>query len=105
MTDEVARARRKAIMAEYSAEEAANAEAESLEAVGADADQAVLSVRVPASLSEALKVRAAEEHTSQSALVRRLLSQAVQHHEAESRVLTVADVEAIARRVVEQSRG
>ena len=49
MTDQTARERRNAIRAEYTAEETETAEAEAVEA-----EQAVLSVRIPADLAEAL---------------------------------------------------
>jgi predicted DNA binding CopG/RHH family protein len=96
MTDRTSRARRDAIRAEYAAEEAESAEAEALEN-----EQAVVSVRVPASLAEALKAKAASEHIPTSALVRRLLTQAVQ--EPSATALTVEQVEEIARRVFRES--
>lgn len=96
MTDRTSRARRDAIRAEYAAEEAESAEAEAVEN-----EQAVVSVRVPASLAEALKARAATEHIPTSALIRRLLTQAVQ--EPPSAALTVEQVEEIARRVFRES--
>jgi predicted DNA binding CopG/RHH family protein len=96
MTDRTNRARRDAIRAEYAAEEAESAEAEAVEN-----EQAVVSVRVPASLAEALKAKAATEHIPTSALVRRLLTQAVQ--EPPATALTVEQVEEIARRVFRES--
>lgn len=96
MTDRTSRARRDAIRAEYAAEEAESAEAEAVEN-----EQAVVSVRVPASLAEALKAKAASEHIPTSALVRRLLTQAVQ--EPLATALTVEQVEEIARRVFRES--
>jgi predicted DNA binding CopG/RHH family protein len=96
MTDRTNRARRDAIRAEYAAEEAESAEAEAVEN-----EQAVVSVRVPASLAEALKAKAASEHIPTSALVRRLLTQAVQ--EPPATALTVEQVEEIARRVFRES--
>jgi predicted DNA binding CopG/RHH family protein len=96
MTDRAGRARRDAIRAEYAAEEVEAAEAEAIEN-----EQAVVSVRVPASLAEALKARAASEHIPTSALVRRLLIQAVQDPPATA--LTVEQVEEIARRVFRES--
>jgi predicted DNA binding CopG/RHH family protein len=96
MTDRTSRARRDAIRAEYAAEEAESAEAEAVEN-----EQAVVSVRVPASLAEALKAKAASEHIPTSALVRRLLTQAVQ--EPPATALTVEQVEEIARRVFRES--
>ena len=96
MTDRTSRAGRDAIRAEYAAEEAESAEAEAVEN-----EQAVVSVRVPASLAEALKAKAASEHIPTSALVRRLLTQAVQ--EPPTTALTVEQVEEIARRVFRES--
>ncbi|HYS38512.1 MAG TPA: ribbon-helix-helix protein, CopG family [Pseudonocardiaceae bacterium] len=96
MTDRTSRARRDAIRAEYSAEEAEAADAEAVEN-----EQSVVSVRVPASLAEALKTKAASEHIPTSALVRRLLTQAVQ--EPPATALTVEQVEEIARRVFRES--
>jgi predicted DNA binding CopG/RHH family protein len=96
MTDRDARARRDAIRAEYAAEEAEAAEAEAIEN-----DQAVVSVRVPAALAESLKSRAAAEHIPTSALIRRLLAQALRDPAAP--VLTVEQVEELARRVYRES--
>jgi predicted DNA binding CopG/RHH family protein len=96
MTDRTSRARRDAIRAEYAAEGAESAEAEAVEN-----EQAVVSVRVPASLAEALKAKAASEHIPTSALVRRLLTQAIQ--ESPATALTVEQVEEIARRVFRES--
>lgn len=95
-TDPATRARRNAIRAEYLDEEAESAEAEALEN-----EQAVLSVRVPASLAETLKARAAAEHVPTSALIRRILARAV--GDSADPVLTVEQVEEIARRVVRES--
>lgn len=96
MTDKAVRARRDAIRAEYLDEEAEAADAEGLES-----DQAVLSVRVPAALAETLRARAADEHVPTSALIRRILARAVR--EGTQPVLTVEQVEEIARRVVRES--
>ncbi len=96
MTRSAARVRRDAIRAEYAAEEAEAVEAEALEN-----EQAVVSVRVPASLAETLKARAAAEHIPTSALIRRILTRAV--HGPETPVLTVEQVEEIARRVFRES--
>jgi hypothetical protein len=93
MAERAVRVRRDAIRAEYMDEEA---EAEALEN-----SQAVLSVRVPAALAETLKMRAAEQHIPTSALIRRILTRAVR--EGTERVLTVEQVEKIARRVVRES--
>jgi predicted DNA binding CopG/RHH family protein len=97
MTDRVTRARRNAIRAEYATEEVEAAEAEALEN-----EQAVVSVRVPASLAETLKSRAATEHIPTSALIRRILTRAVNDPELPP-VLTVEQVEEIARRVFRES--
>jgi predicted DNA binding CopG/RHH family protein len=96
MTDRATRARRDAIRAEYAIEEAEAAEAEALEN-----EQAVVSVRVPATLAEALRSRAAAEHIAMSALIRRILSRAV--HDPGAPVLTVEQVEEIARRIFRES--
>jgi predicted DNA binding CopG/RHH family protein len=96
MTDRTTRARRDAIRAEYAAEEAEAAEAEALEN-----EQAVVSVRVPVTLAESLKSRAAAEHIPTSALIRRILTQAMDARSA--LVLTVEQVEEIARRVYRES--
>jgi predicted DNA binding CopG/RHH family protein len=96
MTDRAVRARRDAIRAEYLDEEAEVSEAEALEN-----NQTVLSVRVSTALAETLKARAAQEHVPTSALIRRILSRAVR--EGTDLVLTVAQVEEIARRVVRES--
>jgi predicted DNA binding CopG/RHH family protein len=96
MTEKAVRARRDAIRAEYMDEEAEAAEAEALEN-----SQAVLSVRVPTVLAETLKMRAAEQHVPTSALIRRILTRAVR--EGMEPILTVEQVEEIARRVVRES--
>jgi predicted DNA binding CopG/RHH family protein len=96
MTYRATRARRDAIRAEYATEEAEAAEAEALEN-----EQTVVSVRVPATLAETLKSRAAAEHIPTSALIRRILSQAV--HDPAAPVLTVEQVEEIARRIFRES--
>lgn len=97
MNDAQTRARREAIRAEYAEEEAENAEAEALEN-----EQSVLSVRVPAQLARSLKDRAEAEHIPTSALVRRLLTEGVRERTAP--VLTVEQVEDIARRVAREVR-
>lgn len=96
MTNDSSRRRRDAIRAEYAAEEIDAAEAEAVEN-----EQAVVSVRVPVSLAEALKTRAAAEHVPTSALIRRLLTQAIE--QPPDTVLTVEQVEEIARRVYRES--
>jgi hypothetical protein len=72
-----------------------------LRAEGLENGQAVLSVRVPAALAETLKARAAEEHVPTSALIRRILVRAVRA--GTTPVLTVEQVEEIARRVMRES--
>ncbi|HWR48831.1 MAG TPA: ribbon-helix-helix protein, CopG family [Pseudonocardiaceae bacterium] len=96
MTDRAVRARRDAIRAEYLDEEAEAGDTEA-----AENDQAVLSVRVPVALAETLKARAAQEHIPTSALIRRILIRTVQ--EGTQPVLTVEQVEEIARRVLRES--
>ena len=76
-------------------------EAEAIAAEIAESRQAALSLRVPASLSAALKARAEAERIPLSALVRRILTQAVE--QPGSPVLTVEQVEEIARRVYRES--
>ncbi|RJQ77392.1 ribbon-helix-helix protein, CopG family [Pseudonocardiaceae bacterium YIM PH 21723] len=95
MTDSTAQAHRRAILAEYAAEEAEAAAAEALEN-----EQAVISVRVPSRLAENLKSMATDEHIPTSALIRRILTQAVQHPGRP--VLTVEQVEEIARRITRE---
>ncbi|WP_235433382.1 MULTISPECIES: hypothetical protein [Protofrankia] len=58
-------------------------------------------MRVPASLAETLRAQAATERIPTSALIRRILARAV--HEPDALVLTVAQVEEIARRVFRES--
>ncbi|MFD9733769.1 hypothetical protein [Umezawaea sp. NPDC059074] len=77
---------------------------EEADAVAADIvenEQAALSLRVPVSLSMALKARAEAERIPLSALVRRMLTQALE--QPSSPVLTVEQVEEIARRVYRES--
>ncbi len=97
--DPAARARlleRAAIRAQL-AEEEAEAVAEEI----AENKETALSVRVPESLSRALKQRARAEHVPVSALVRRLLAEAV--HVPPTTPLTVEQVEEIARRVARET--
>lgn len=96
MAERAVRARRDAIRAEYLDEEAEASDAEALEN-----DQAVLSVRVSAALAETLRARAADEHVPTSALIRQILARAVR--EGTQPVLTVEQVEEIARRVIRES--
>lgn len=79
------------------AEEEAEAIAEEI----AENKETALSVRVPESLSRALKQRARVEHVPVSALVRRLLADAV--HTPPMAPLTVEQVEEIARRVARET--
>jgi predicted DNA binding CopG/RHH family protein len=79
------------------AEEEAEAIAEEI----AENKETALSVRVPESLSRALKQRARAERLPVSALVRRLLTDAV--HEPPAATLTVEQVEEIARRVARET--
>ena len=84
-----------------SREDYADEEADAIAADIVENEQAALSLRVPASLAAALKARAAAEQIPTSALVRRILTQAVQRSDAP--VLTVEEVEQIARRVYRES--
>jgi predicted DNA binding CopG/RHH family protein len=93
---EPARARRAAIRAEYASEENEAAEAEAIEN-----QQAVVSVRVPATLADALRTRAAAEKIPTSAYVRRALTRAVE--EPEEPAMTTSRVEEIVRRVLRES--
>jgi predicted HicB family RNase H-like nuclease len=76
-------------------------EAEAIADEIAESQQTALSLRVPASLSAALKARAEAEQIPTSALVRRILTQAMRQPSAP--VLTVEQVEEIARRVYRES--
>ena len=83
-------------------EDLAEDEAEAIaHEIAESAQQAAISVRVPSSLSDALKARASAEHIPLSTYVRRVLSQAVEH--PDTPVLTVEQVEDIARRVYRES--
>jgi hypothetical protein len=84
-----------------SREDLAEEEADSIAAEIAENQQTALSLRVPASLAAELKARAEAEQVPTSALVRRLLTQAL--HEPTAPVLTVEQVEQIARRVYRES--
>jgi len=92
------RARHEAIRAEVAAEEAEAAEAETAERAGAL--DVAMHLRIDRDLDSALRSLAEAEHIPTSALVRRLLRQAVQPRVA---VLTVEQVEAIARRVITET--
>lgn len=82
-------------------EQVAEEEAEAIAAEAAENQQAALSLRVPLSLMAELRARAEAEHIPTSALVRRLLTQALRTPAAP--VLTVEQVEQIARRVYRES--
>jgi hypothetical protein len=88
-----------AVRAEYAEEEAEAAEREAAE--NAAALEVSLSLRITRELDLALKRRAAQEQVSPSALIRRLLRQAGAG--GDEPVLTVQQVEEIARRVMRES--
>lgn len=92
------RARHDAILAEVAQEEAEAAEAEIAEK--ASTLDIPLHLRIDGELDTQLRRQAAAEHIPTSALVRRLLRQAV--HEYNLGGLTAADVEDIARRVARE---
>lgn len=75
----------------------AEEEAAAISAEIAESKETALSLRIPESLSRALKTRAAAEGLPVSALVRRLLTSAV--NQSETPVLTLEQVEQVARRV------
>jgi predicted HicB family RNase H-like nuclease len=89
----------RAIRDEYADEEAEAAEAEIAERNAAL--DVPLNLRIDKDLDTRLKQQAAAAQIPTSALVRRLLRQAV--HDPAASVLTVEQVEAIARRVVAES--
>ncbi len=91
------RARHTAIRAEIAQEEAEAAEIEAAE--NASALDVPLHLRIDRQLDERLRRLAAADHIPTSALVRRLLRQAIEHR-AES--LTTAHVEQIARRIARE---
>ncbi len=81
-------------------------EAEAIAAEIAESEQqAAISVRVPASLSAALKAKAESEHIPTSALVRRILAEAMEQHPSSSALTAtqIEQVEEIARRVYRES--
>lgn len=92
------RARHQEIRAQVAAEEAEAAEAEAAE--NAAALDVSLHLRISRELDAELRQRAAEEHIPTSALVRRLLTQAI--HKPRTGELTKADVEEIARRIARE---
>lgn len=89
----------RAVREEYADEEAEAAEIEAAE--NAAALDVPLSLRITKELDSQLKRRAIAEQISPSALVRRVLRQAV--HDSSGPVLTVEQVEEIARRVIRES--
>lgn len=97
--DAVLAAEVRAVREEYAEEEAEAAEVEAAE--NAAALEVALSLRITRELDVALKRRAAEEQISPSALVRRLLRQALRG--GNELVLTAQQVEEIARRVMRES--
>jgi hypothetical protein len=92
------RARHEAILAEVAQEEAEAVEAEIAEK--ASTLDMPLHLRIDRELDEQLRQRAAAEHIPTSALVRRLLRQAVHEHRPAG--LTAVEVEDIARRVARE---
>ncbi len=92
------RARHEAILAEVAQEEAEAAETEIAEK--ASALDMPLHLRIDRELDAQLRRRAAAEHIPTSALVRRLLRQAVHEHHPGG--LTAVEVEDIARRVARE---
>ena len=88
-----------AVREEYAEEEAEAAEIEAAE--NAAALDVAFSLRLTKDLDAELRARAAAERVSPSALVRRLLRGAL--HSGTAPVLTVEEVEQIARRVLGES--
>lgn len=81
-------------------------EAEAIaEEIAESEQQAAISVRVPATLSAALKARAESEHIPTSALVRRILTEAMEQHPSASAFTAeqIEQVEQIARRVYRET--
>ena len=91
------RERHEAIRAEVAVEEAEAAEAEAAEKTSAL--DVAMHLRIDRDLDQQLRQRASDEHIPTSALVRRLLRQAMQRG---STALSAAEVEDIARRVTRQ---
>lgn len=89
----------RAVREEYADEEAEAAEVEAAE--NAAALEVPLSLRITRDLDVALKRRATAEQISPSALVRRILRHAL--HSGQEPILTAAQVEEIARRVMRES--
>lgn len=92
------RERHEAILAEVAVEEAENSEAEAVEK--SHALDVPMHLRIDKELDAQLRQRASDEHISTSALVRRLLRQAMQHPGATP--LTATEIEDIARRVARE---
>lgn len=92
------RARHEAILAEVAAEEAEAAESEAGEQ--ASALNVPMHLRIDRQLDAQLRQRARAEHIPTSALVRRLLRQALVQQQSTG--LSEADVEDIARRVTRE---
>ena len=92
------RARHEAIRAQVADEETEAAEAEAAEN-SATLDVS-LHLRISHTLDDELRRRAAVEHIPTSALVRRLLTQAVHHRDTAG--VSAAEVEEIARRVARE---
>jgi len=88
-----------------SQEDLAEEEAEAIAADIAENQQSALSLRVPTSLVDKLKARAEAEHIPTSALVRRLLTEAIERHPSASALTAeqIEQVEEIARRVYRES--
>lgn len=91
------RSRHEAILAEVAVEEAEAAEAETVEK--AAALDVPMHLRIDRDLDQRLRRRADDEHVPVSALVRRLLRQALQQGPA---AMSAAEVEVIARRVARE---
>lgn len=97
-TERVARrTRHEKILATVAAEEAEANEAEAAEK--ANALDVALHLRIDKELDRQLRQRASEEHIPTSALVRRLLRQAVQDR---ATAMSLAAVEEVARRVARE---
>lgn len=93
------RARHEVILADVAQEEADSTEAEALE--NTYALNTPLHLRIDNELDSQLRAMAATEHIPTSALVRRLLRQAIdQHHHAAG--LSASQVEEIARRIARE---
>ena len=96
MTEKQTRIRRRSILDEYAEEEAEAAEAEIAEKNAAL--EVPLNLRIDKDLDRHLRRRAAAEQIPTSALVRRLLRQAIHEHSG----LTVEQIETIARQVARE---